>query len=244
MKRRPWTGSPLAVVLAVVFFAANAPSQTPAKKPEMTASSMAAQNPFDAFKYFSAVMNGGIIADKNRKIYRSGKLMRTDFRDQYRVTDIDAPVTWVVFNKTETKPETCARFDVADADTYPFWGLDNFRVERAPAAEPAVGKETIDGHACKIDHLAFVNSKSHPPVTMDMRLWEAEDLKGFPIKIEVHNSITNKTLTISYSDVSLQPPDRKLFARPEKCGKADHNMQTGSEPTKISDSPAPTPAPQ
>jgi hypothetical protein len=243
MSRRLPKGSPFAVVLAVVVFAASAASQTPAKKPEITASGVAAQNPFDAFKYFSAVMNGGIIAEKNRKIYRSGKLMRTDFEDQYRVTDIDVPITWVVFSKTETKPETCARFDVADADTYPFWGLDNFRAERAPAAEPAGGKETVDGHACKIDHLTFVNSKGHPPVTMDMRLWEAEDLSGFPIKVEVHNSITNRTLTISYSDVSLQPPDRKLFVRPEKCGRTDRNIQTGTEPSKISDNPA-TSSPQ
>src|SRR5580658_8745557 len=127
MKRRLGKRSPFALALALVVFAANAPSQTPAKKPGMTASGVAAQNPFDAFKHFSAVMNGGIIADKNRKIYRSGKLMRTDFQDQYRVTDIEVPITWVVFNKTETKPETCARFDVADADTYPFWGLGNFR---------------------------------------------------------------------------------------------------------------------
>jgi hypothetical protein len=244
MKRRLGKGSPFALALALVVFAANAPSQTPAKKPEMTASGVAAQNPFDAFKHFSAVMNGGIIADKNRKIYRSGKLMRTDFQDQYRVTDIEVPITWVVFNKTGTKPETCARFDVADADTYPFWGLDNFRVERVPAAEPAGGNETVDGHACQINHLIFVNSKSHPPVTMDMRLWEAEDLKGFPIKIEVHNSITNRTLTISYSDVSLEPPDPKLFVRSEKCGGADRNVQTGTEPSKIPDNPAPTPSPQ
>jgi hypothetical protein len=79
---------------------------------------------------------------------------------------------------------------------------------------------------------------------MDMRLWEAEDLKGFPIKIEVHNSITNRTLTISYSDVSLEPPDPKLFVRSEKCGGADRNVQTGTEPSKIPDNPAPTPSPQ
>jgi hypothetical protein len=171
--------------------------------------------------------------------------MRTDFEDQYRVTDIDVPITWVVFNKTETKPETCARFNVADADTYPFWGLENFRVERAPAAEPASAKETVDGHACKIDHLTFVNSDSHPAVTMDMKLWEAEELNGFPIKIEVHNSITNRTLTISYSDVSLQPPDAKLFVHPEKCRLSEKNEQTEmqdvSQPSKISTIPLPSP---
>jgi hypothetical protein len=230
MKRRVRKGSAFALALAVLIYAANAPSQTLAKKPEMSAGGMAAQNPFNAFKHFSAVMNGGIIGDKNRKIYRSGKLMRTDFRDQYRVTDIDVPITWVVFNKTETKPETCARFNVADADTYPFWGLEKFRVEHAPAAEPAGAKETIDGHACKIDYLTFVKSDSHPAVTMDMKLWEAEDLSGFPIKIEVHNSITNRTLTTSYSDISLQPPDAKLFVHPEKCGPAEKNVQTTAWP--------------
>jgi hypothetical protein len=202
--------------------------QTQGKKSD-AGNSPAAQNPFDRAQYFSAVMNGGLIEDKDRKIYRSGKLMRTDFPDQYRVTNISVPVTWVVFAKKDPKGATCARFDVADAGDYPFWGLKDFRVERSSATEPSAAKESVEGHACKIENLRFVNSHVNPAVTVEMKIWEAEDLKDFPVKTEVHDLTTDHRYTIRYSEVDLQPPDPKLFVHPEKCGGPGQKIQHGAQ---------------
>ncbi|MFY9560313.1 MAG: hypothetical protein WAQ52_08785, partial [Terriglobales bacterium] len=47
--------------------------------------------------------------------------------------------------------------------------------------------------------------------------YEAEDLNGFPLKIDVENPATHAKFTINYSGVSLEPPDAKLFERPAKC---------------------------
>jgi hypothetical protein len=43
----------------------------------------------------------------------------------------------------------------------------------------------------------------------------AEDLQGFPVKIEVAHSA--RTMTVSYKDVSVESPDAKLFMLPAKC---------------------------
>lgn len=228
-----------ALVFVFVFaFVVKASAQMPAKKPEVADNGSVVQNPFDAFKNFSAVMSGGLIGDKDRKIYRAGNLMRTDFPDQYRVTDIDIPATWVVFGnnaKANGKSAKCARFDVADAGTYPFWGLKDFRVDRTPSVTSSAAKETVDGHACKIDDLTFQNSASNSAVTINMKLWEAEDAVGFPIKIEVHDRITNRTFTIRYTNVKLQSPDPALFIHPDDCGDGVH---TTPSPMKATPEPA------
>lgn len=207
----PWT-----LTLMVVVTGINSTGQSQKQMNDTTTGSgPAVENPFDKFQQFSAVMSGGMTGDPGRKLYRSGKLMRSDFSDQYRITDIDAPVTWVVF--TKAKEQNCARFDVADAGTYPFWGLKDFRAERA-RTEGSDLKETAEGHSCKVDAFSFLNSKTNPPVTLEMKLWEAEDLHGFPVKIEVYSSTTNRRYTIRYSDVSLQTPDPSLFDHPATCG--------------------------
>jgi hypothetical protein len=141
---------------------------------------------------------------------------------------------------------------MADAGDFPFFGLKDFRVEQNPNETAADGKETVDGHSCKLENLRFVNSRNASPITIEMKLWEAEDLEGFPIKIEAHNLGTGRRFTISYSNVSLQPPDPKLFAHPTKCveGTQKINMGTKETPTPPKPSPdtapknAPTPPPQ
>ena len=55
------------------------------------------------------------------------------------------------------------------------------------------------------------------PTTFKMKLYRAKDLSGFPLKIDVENPMTRAKFTITYSDVSLEPPDAKLFERPAKC---------------------------
>ena len=162
------------------------------------------QNPFDALTSFSATLNGGMGLDHNRKIYRSAHLMRLQFEDFYRITDLNTLTTW------DIHPDSCVKINMPDAATYPFSAFRDFRVERLSTEE----KESVDGHVCRIENVTFsLNDAS--PLIVKMKLWRAEDLGGFPIRIEADSM--GKTIKLSYTDVSLQPPDPKLFARPAKC---------------------------
>jgi hypothetical protein len=48
-----------------------------------------------------------------------------------------------------------------------------------------------------------------------LKLWEAEDLHGFPVKVQVLNG--GGRGTIQYKDVVLGPADPSLFIRPKHC---------------------------
>jgi hypothetical protein len=166
-------------------------------------------NPFERFQHFSATLHGGLGRDHDRKIFRSGKLMRLEFADHYRITDMDEPTTWAVM------PARCATFPMPDAGTWPFFGLRAYQTERS--VNPTTPeKETVDGHACRVEHLTFVKTKAGSS-TIKMKVWEADDLQGFPIKIEVNNLQTGRQYSITYTEVSLEPPDVKLFDHPTKC---------------------------
>ena len=48
-----------------------------------------------------------------------------------------------------------------------------------------------------------------------MKVWEAQDLKNFPIKIEMQTS--RGPVTMEYKDVSFSDPDASLFSHPDNC---------------------------
>jgi hypothetical protein len=192
----------LALVFTVLAVSLNGHTQ---KKPAPELSADAAQNPFPAFQSFSATLHGGIGNDHDRKIYRSGMMMRVDFDDHYRLVDLEKLTTRSVH------PDRCQQFPRPDAASYPFSSYRGFKVKRAPTED----KETVDGHSCKIENVTFT-PRDDRPVTIKMKIWEAEDLRGFPIKIDVDASNGNK-FTLNYTNVSLKPPDPALFRNPATC---------------------------
>lgn len=169
-----------------------------------------AQDPFDAFQHFSATMSGGALKAESIPVYRLGNLMRANLREEYRITNLVERSSWFI------TPKKCSRSGLPDAATYPFSTYTNFSVERSPLD----GKETIDGHSCKLENVIF-KPKDGRPIIIKMKLWEAEDLEGFPVQIEVEPANFPK-FTINYSNVSLAPPDRKLFQRPPSCPAETH----------------------
>lgn len=210
----------LALLSCVLAVTVCLQGQTPHKQASKAASPES-QNPLiRKFKFFSAKVSGGIARDHERRIYRSGNLMRLDFDDSYRVTDLSTLKMWGVTG------DSCLQFERPDAGTYPFFAFHDFKVERVPAKEKE--EETVDGHVCKIENLIFTPPDDRPLV-IKMKLWEAEDLDGFPIKIEV-NVNDNEKITSTYTDVSLTAPDPKLFQHPAKC--ASSTAQLSSPKTK------------
>jgi hypothetical protein len=83
------------------------------------------------------------------------------------------------------------------------------------------------------------------PTTFKMKLYRAEDLSGFPLKIDVENPANRAKFTISYSNVSLEPPDAKLFERPAKCdGPILKPLNPETKPAKPAAKAPPKPAPK
>jgi outer membrane lipoprotein-sorting protein len=183
-----------------------------------------AENPLVAYPHFSATMSGGFLKEDPRRIYRSGNLLRVDMDGgYYRVTDLDKKIMWSV------RPERCMKIEQPDARSYPFTLFPNTKFE-PPSSET---KETIDGHTCTIERATFT-PEEFPTLKSTMKLWKADDLQGFPIKIEVAHS--SRTLTVTYKDVSLETPDTKLFQLPATC----EDFATGEK--KPTAKPAATPS--
>jgi hypothetical protein len=202
-----------------------APSSKESATAKGTTSAANAQYPLDAFKNFSAVMVGSVAGDEQEShIYRLGRLMRTEVGGSYAVTDLTKGDTYGV------SPKGCLH------DTHPAFRVFPFdvssparKVERAPS-----GKETVDGHSCNIEDVT-VTSTGPAAHSLKMRFWEAEDLQGFPVKIEVLSSFGHNK-TILYKDVVLVPPDAALFKHPANCQVL--------APKDLPAVPMPTPSPK
>jgi hypothetical protein len=232
---RPFLDSTLTVfLLALLIASAHAQIQEKqADKPAVPT----AQSPFDAYQRFSATLNGGFGRDTNRKIYRSGKLMRFEFADHYRISDVEAKTSWLMY------PKRCSKFPMLDPGVFPF--SRKFRIQQSSTSE---SKEIVDGHTCKVEDMVLI-SEDPTHTTFKMKLCRAEDLSGFPLRIDVENAMNHNKFTINYSNVSLEAPDPKLFEHPAKC---DNPMKIltplGSKPKPANPAkkapPKPAPKPE
>jgi hypothetical protein len=167
-----------------------------------------AQDPFEAARQFSAtiVMSGmptrGRQGPGEMKVYRSGDKMRTNMAagGGYMLMDLKGHTNYLVTNGMCMQMST-------QRQTNPFLEAEGATVERTPA-----GFDTVDGHACKVENLTITPHDGQPT---KMKAWEARDLNGFPVKIEVQSS--RGLITIQYKDVSLKQPDPSLFTHPDNC---------------------------
>ena len=64
---------------------------------------------------------------------------------------------------------------------------------------------------------------------IESKVWEAQDLKGIPVKIESH--IGDITLSAVYRDISVGAPDQTLFTIPEKCTPFEKMGQVAEQKT-------------
>jgi hypothetical protein len=91
----------------------------------------------------------------------------------------------------------------------------NFKV-----ATTELGKETINGHPCVENKVLVSDSKG---ATNEFTVWNATDLKKFPVKIITTKQETE--ITMSFKDVSLTKPAASSFVPP--AGYTRYNdMQT------------------
>ncbi len=73
----------------------------------------------------------------------------------------------------------------------------------------ALGKETLDGHAC-VKNKAVVKNEQGP--MFEAVTWNASDLKNFPLQIEIKDK--QGTVRMFFSQVRFVRPDAKQFDPP------------------------------
>jgi len=187
-----------------------AQEQTPAPRQDAAVPSPTPATPgfpFDQFQEFSAVMVGSVLSGDDREghIYRSGKLLRTQGTEGlgYFLTDLESHETYGLTTLG------CMN------DSHPYFRAFPFsaarpgrKIEREPA-----GKESVDGHVCQVETVTLSSGDLALPIKL--KLWEAEDLHGFPVKVQILNG--GGRGTIQYKNVVLGPVDPTLFIRPKNC---------------------------
>jgi hypothetical protein len=103
--------------------------------------------------------------------------------------------------------------DAAEKDT-------DFKIESSE-----LGKETIDGHPCVKAKVVLTDTKGEK---QEATLWNATDLKKFPVKLErAENGVM---MTMSFKDVNLSKPEAAQFEPPAGLTKYDspHALMQGA----------------
>jgi hypothetical protein len=87
-----------------------------------------------------------------------------------------------------------------------------------------LGKETLDGHPCVKNKAIVTDDKN---TKHEYTVWNATDLKNFPVKIETTEQGHN--MTMLFKDVKFSKPDAALFTAPadyQKYNSPQELMQT------------------
>ena len=165
-----------------------------------------AQNPFDTHKQFSATMvmtgsaAGSHAPQGDMKIYRLGDKIRTNLGNMgYSVIDMGEHTMYMVMGQG-----MCMQM-APQGQQNPF--TQQGSIERTPA-----GTDTVDGHACKVENVTITSKNG---TTTKMKVWEAEDLQEFPLKVQVESA--RGPMTVVYKDVSFDAPAASLFVHPDNC---------------------------
>jgi hypothetical protein len=88
------------------------------------------------------------------------------------------------------------------------------KLEKTP-----LGNETVDGHACVKNKVTLTDDAGQP---VDVTLWNATDLKDFPVQIQTKEK--ENTSMMRFKQVQLTKPDPALFEPP-----ADYTQYTSQQ---------------
>lgn len=233
--QEPAPGAPLAQT-------PTAPDQAPAGQMPATAPPAAqtsgtrsAPFPPDRFREFSAIQVSGMLPgeDWEGHVYRSGDLMRmqavTGGKSQYFVDDLVKGTSYGL------STGGCAKLPYLYSRTYPFLMTGpTYTYEVIP-----VGEDTVNGHHCHVEDVTVRAAKLANPA--HFRVYEADDLQGFPIKI-VNQQKKIRQWVIEYKNVVLGPQDPTLFVVPRDCQDLKNvPIHPGGSPAKPKEAPGDKP---
>ena len=109
--------------------------------------------------------------------------------------------------------QSYAEIQLSKADSAPTNG--DFKVETTE-----IGKDTVDGHPCVKNKYVVTDNEG---VKHESTVWNATDLKKFPVKIETIENGSN--VTMLFKNVSLAKPAASLFDPPADFKKYDNIQQ-------------------
>jgi hypothetical protein len=163
--------------------------------------------PFDKFQEFSAIMVGSVLRGDDREghIYRSGDVLRMQGTEGlgYFLTDLKSFETYGITRLG------CLSDSHLYFRAFPFSVVKPGRkLERVTE-----GKETVDGHVSQVETVTVSGGDLRMPIKL--KFWEADDLQGFPVQVQILNG--GGKGTIQYKNVVLGPVDPTLFLRPKHC---------------------------
>jgi hypothetical protein len=148
-------------------------------------------------------------ADITMKIHRSGSSVRVERSGA--ISTLYVPASNKVYNLTvypdNSRQCVVMKPEQAKMLPSPLELILGQLVKRTPA-----GSEVVDGHPTKIEDVVVSEPDGK---TVESRVWEAEDLKGVPVKIESH--VDGVTLRATYRDIVIGTPDENLFRVAERC---------------------------
>jgi hypothetical protein len=81
-------------------------------------------------------------------------------------------------------------------------------------SKSALGKETVDGHVCEKNKVVLTGDKGEK---VETTVWNATDMKGFPIQIE--SPADEGSVVMKFKEVKLGKPDLKQFEVPSGLTK-------------------------
>ena len=143
------------------------------------------------------------------KVYWSGTSVRVDLTSA--MANLYLPATGKVYKLTvypdKTRGCIVMKADQAKMLPNPLELLQGTKVKRTPA-----GTETVEGHSCKVEKVVVTRADGK---TVESKVWEADDLKGVPVKIESQTE-HGKFMAV-YRDIAFGTLDKALFTPPDKC---------------------------
>jgi hypothetical protein len=154
-----------------------------------------------------ADMQGGGIPPEAMTMMKSAGLDR-----MVSISQSDKKTIFVVY------PNAQAYAEMTTSDSTATTTNDNSQVEITK-----LGEETVAGHPC-VKNKAVVTDKAGEK--HEFTVWNATDLKNFPVKIEMNEQ--GNAITVSYQNISFSKPDASLFSPPTgytKYGSAQEMMQ-------------------
>ena len=125
------------------------------------------------------------------------------------VTRPDKKVNYLIYPGLQSYVEMPLR----KADSAPTNG--DFKVEITE-----IGKETVDGHRCVKNKYIVTDNED---VKHESTVWNATDLKNFPVKIQTLEQ--GNDVTMLFKNVSLARPAASLFDPPADFKKYDNIQQ-------------------
>jgi Domain of unknown function (DUF4412) len=87
-----------------------------------------------------------------------------------------------------------------------------------------LGEEKVDGHSCVKNKVVVTDAEG---AQHEYTVWDASDLKNFPVKIEMTNQDTD--VVMLFKNISLSKPDASLFAAPTSYKRYDSPQELMQE---------------